>query len=199
MSFTIKEKASFTLKISNSKFIGVIYPYKNNFDEIKKDIKTEYTGAKHYCYAYVYDNAYKFSDDKEPEGTAGKPILNALTNDKLNRVCLFIVRYFGGTKLGKANLLKAYRDCAMETVKTVKKYEIVNAFVYKLELGYKEFDQLKKMSTKYDFELDEVNYDEKIKLNLLSKNKLDKNFFVLLKDVKILKESKKEMLIIAKD
>ena len=101
--------------------------------------------------------------------------------------------------MGKANLLKAYRDCAMETVKTVKKYEIVNAFVYKLELGYKEFDQLKKMSTKYDFELDEVNYDEKIKLNLLSKNKLDKNFFVLLKDVKILKESKKEMLIIAKD
>ena len=195
MSFTIKEKYTCITKVSNSKFVGLIFPFANNFEDIKKQVRSLYTGAKHYCYAYVYDKVYKFSDDKEPEGTAGKPILNALAKYNLNRVCMFIVRYFGGTKLGKANLLKAYRDCALATLEKIKRYEIINAYIYKVEVGYKEFDQLKKLAKKYGYSLADVSYNEKIKLNVLSKNKLDKSFFVLFKDIKIISQDQKEILI----
>ena len=196
MSFTIKEKNTSILKISNSKFIGLIFPFKNNFEELKKEVKSLYPGAKHYCYAYIYDKAYKFSDDKEPEGTAGKPILNALMKYNLNRVCMFVVRYFGGTKLGKANLAKAYRDCANATLNNIKTYEIINAHVYKIEVGYKEYDQLQKLAKKYGISLSDITYDEKIKLNVISKTKLDKNFFIQFKDIKIIKEDNKELLIL---
>ena len=196
MSFTIKESYTCTLKVSNSKFIGLIFPFSNNFEDLKKEVRSLYPGAKHYCYAYVCDGIIKFSDDKEPEGTAGKPILNSLMKFNLNRVCMFIVRYFGGTKLGKANLAKAYRECANATLNKIKRYEIINAHVYKIEVGYKEYDQLKKLEKKHDFSLFDVSYDEKIKLNVLSKNKLDKNFFILFKDIKLISEDKKEILIL---
>ena len=196
MSLTIKEKYECQIKVSNSKFIGLLFPFKNNFDELKKEVKILYPGAKHYCYAYVYDNFFKFSDDKEPEGTAGKPILNTLINNNLNRVCMFVVRYFGGTKLGKANLLKAYRDCAIVTIKNATLYELVKANVYTIETGYKEFDQLKKLASRYNYILDDVTYNEKIKLNVISKTKLDKNFFILFKDIKVVNISEKEMLIL---
>ena len=196
MSFTIKETSTCITKVSNSKFIGIIFPFKDNFEELKKEVKSSYPGAKHYCYAYVYDGIYKFSDDKEPEGTAGNPILNSLMKYELNRVCMFIVRYFGGTKLGKANLMKAYRNCAVSTLDKVTRYEIINAHVYKIEAGYQEFDPLKKLQKKSGYSLDNVSYNEKIKLNVLSKNKLDKNFFVLFKDIKMLKQDQKEILIL---
>ena len=199
MSFTIKKKCESIIKVSNSKFIGIAFAYSNNFNDIKKQVKDLYPNASHYCYAYASDKVYKFSDDKEPEGTAGKPILNTLINKDFNRVCIFVVRYFGGTKLGKANLAKAYRDCAINVLKNVEKYEIVQASTYKVKTGYKEYNQIEKLAKKYGYILDDVVYDEKIKFWILSKSKLGKSFFSLFKDIKILDEKYKEVLMLVKD
>ncbi len=107
---------------SKSKFIAILIPlnspedYKNKLEEIKNI----YKDATHYCYAYVYDGYAKSSDDNEPKGTAGKPILRILNLKNLNRVILIVVRYFGGIKLGASKLLRTYVKSASEVVNLIK-------------------------------------------------------------------------------
>jgi len=102
--------------IKKSKFIGIIKKL-NNLDDIQiifDNIKSKYKDANHICYAYIFDNNKKYSDDKEPVGTAGLPILNILEKNNLNYCLAIVVRYFGGIKLGSSNLLRAYQNTIIE-------------------------------------------------------------------------------------
>ena len=101
-------------KIKNSKFIGYLYEV-TSLDETKiiiDNLKKEHPKAKHIPYAYKINDYLKRSDDKEPSGTAGNPILNIIIKKNLNNQLIAIVRYFGGTKLGASNLLRTYSDIA---------------------------------------------------------------------------------------
>lgn len=107
---TIKKDVESILEIEKSKFITIL-KYINNGNDIKEAIrfaKDKYPKATHYCYAYILDNTKKCSDDNEPSGTAGVPILNVLENNKLNHIIAIVVRYFGGIKLGAGGLVRAY-------------------------------------------------------------------------------------------
>ena len=108
----------FELEISKSKFIA----YKKelaSLEEVKAfllELKKEHKKATHICYAYVYKNeviSEKCSDDGEPSGTAGYPILNVIKKKNLTNVLVAVVRYFGGIKLGAGGLSRAYtKACA---------------------------------------------------------------------------------------
>lgn len=108
----------FELEISKSKFIA----YKKelaSLEEVKAfllELKKEHKKARHICYAYVYKNeviSEKCSDDGEPGGTAGYPILNVIKKKNLTNVMVAVVRYFGGIKLGAGGLTRAYtKACA---------------------------------------------------------------------------------------
>ena len=104
-----------------SKFIGY-YLQCNSVEEIKEfldKLKKEHKKATHICYAYkLFDGQeiVKFNDDGEPGGTAGRPILNVIEKKNLNNVCVFVVRYFGGIKLGAGGLVRAYTKCASEVL-----------------------------------------------------------------------------------
>lgn len=99
-------------------------------------VMRDYTGANHYCYGYVIDNDIKSSDNGEPSGTAGIPILNQITSNNLNYVLIIVVRYFGGVKLGAGPLTRAYAKLAREVIKKeniitlVKGYDIDISFNY---------------------------------------------------------------------
>ena len=109
------------LVVNKSKFIALIYKV-DTIDDVNKKfltVKEKYKGATHYCYAYIIDNIIKFSDDSEPAGTAGVPILNILQKEFVNHVLCIVVRYFGGIKLGSGGLSRSYskacKNCLITT------------------------------------------------------------------------------------
>lgn len=119
--------------INKSRFICELHK-SNNIEEINtilKNIKLKYRDANHYCYAYIIDNLKKCSDDSEPSGTAGLPILNVLENNNLSNILCIVIRYFGGIKLGTGGLTRAYTKSVTEAlklvnIKSLETYKIIN-------------------------------------------------------------------------
>ena len=109
-----------TLEIKKSKFIAYYYEV-DSTKEVKKileDLKKEHKKARHIPYVYKIDQEIKKSDDKEPSGTSGMPILNILEKNNLNHTLIAVVRYFGGIKLGAGGLIRAYSNAVKEVIKT---------------------------------------------------------------------------------
>lgn len=102
--------------INKSRFICLMYNVSSVSEVNSKleDAKNKYEGANHYCYAYIIGGMEKMSDDGEPSGTAGAPILNVLQKEGLQNVLCVVVRYFGGIKLGAGGLVRAYSKACKE-------------------------------------------------------------------------------------
>ena len=110
----IKENVFNKLEINKSIFYTDLIKVYNKDEviiELNK-IKEKYKDATHYCYAYIIDDIKKSSDDGEPGGTAGVPIMETLNNKELNYILCVVTRYFGGIKLGAGGLFRAYMDAA---------------------------------------------------------------------------------------
>lgn len=107
------------VEIKKSKFIGYYYEVTSveEVNTILDNLRKEHKKAKHFPYAYKINGQIKKSDDKEPSGTAGMPILNIIDRNNLNYALIVVVRYFGGIKLGAGGLLRAYSNTAKETIK----------------------------------------------------------------------------------
>jgi uncharacterized YigZ family protein len=120
---TIDSFNEFILKEKKSEFIGQIFLTESEEDaqKILSSVKKKYYDASHHCYAYkLLDGKIKYSDDREPKGTAGIRILNAIEHFELVNQLVVVIRYFGGTKLGVGPLGKAYYDCSFNLLKTSK-------------------------------------------------------------------------------
>lgn len=118
---TIALTAQGLYKEKNSKFIAFAFPVKKEEDikEILESLKKKYHDANHHCYAYrigEQQNSFRFNDDGEPSGTAGKPIYGQILSKDLTNVLIVVVRYFGGTKLGVSGLLNAYKQAALNAI-----------------------------------------------------------------------------------
>lgn len=107
------------LEIKKSKFIGLYYEVTTieEITQILASLKKEHKKARHIPYAYKINNNVKKSDDKEPSGTAGLPILNIIEKNNLNNCLIIVIRYFGGIKLGAGGLIRAYSSAAKEAIK----------------------------------------------------------------------------------
>ena len=134
--------------INKSKFITYIFHIndKCDIDNILNDIKREYNDASHYVYAYVLNNMSYSSDDKEPSGTAGKPILNILLKNNLNYFLCVVIRYFGGIKLGAGPLTRAYSRCASEIIKLSDIVELEDGYLIELITDLKGINNLPKIN-----------------------------------------------------
>lgn len=140
------------LIIKNSRFITILLKItdKNEINKLITNLKDEYPKATHYCYAYIIDNYKKASDDGEPGGTAGMPILNILEKNDLTNVLAVVVRYFGGIKLGAGGLVRAYSKSVRDTLEEIKLIELEKGTKIKLEISYEEqknIDYILKNST----------------------------------------------------
>ena len=107
------------LEIKKSKFYGYLYELDSldEVDVILDTIKKENKKARHFPYAYKFNNTAKKTDDKEPSGTCGTPLLNVLERNNLNNHIIIVVRYFGGIKLGAGPLLRSYSKTANDVIK----------------------------------------------------------------------------------
>lgn len=137
---TIKNDVQKEIVINKSKFIGYLIKInsKEEIETILYDMKEKYKDATHVCYAYILDNTKRFSDDNEPSGTAGMPILNVLENNKLNHVLGVVVRYFGGIKLGAGGLVRAYSNCCSMCVNESEIVKLVDGVLVKITFEYNQ-------------------------------------------------------------
>ena len=115
----INERYQFLTEVMKSKFIAILLPIDNpdNFKKELAKIQKEHSKARHIVYAYRIDGKTKSCDDREPKGTAGRPLLELLIKKDLNRVALIVVRYFGGTLLGAGRLLRTYVQSGVNVLK----------------------------------------------------------------------------------
>lgn len=182
----INENIVSELIINKSRFITYLYLVKNKteFNNYYDNLKIKYKDATHICYAYIIDNIEKCFDDNEPSKTAGIPILDVLKKQKLNYIACFVIRYFGGIKLGSSGLIRAYSNSCSETLKKTNIVKLEKLYKIKLILDYEDEKILKNILTKDN--ILEKKYDLKINLILLInqdlKNKLDNlklNYFII--------------------
>ena len=159
----IKQEVSNTIVIEKSKFITYMKRVKNEeeFKDYLNQIKKKHYDASHVCSGFVCHNINRSSDDGEPSGTAGAPILNALVKNNLDEVCALVVRYFGGTKLGTGGLIRAYSASVTECLniatlieeKEYKKYELTLSYELANKIDYFLKNQTILLDTKYDTEI----------------------------------------------
>lgn len=161
-----------TIIIKNSKFITNLFIVEN-IEEVNKYlnlIKDKYKDANHNCYAYIVDNIRKCSDDGEPNGTAGIPIMKVLEHKDLNNVLAVVTRYFGGIKLGAGGLVRAYTNSVSKAldivniIDTIKGYNIDIIFNFN---DIKHIDYLLK-----DIKILNKEYKDIVKYNLNASNNL---------------------------
>lgn len=141
---TIKDKIVNEIIINKSRFITIIMPV-NDIGKIKQElklIKKTYKDATHYCYAYIVNNYQKCTDDKEPSGTAGMPILNVLKNNNLTNILCVVVRYFGGIKLGAGGLVRAYSSSVSETLNKCEFGYLTEGYKIIIDLPYENIKQV---------------------------------------------------------
>lgn len=138
--YTIKNHHQSEIIIKNSKFIALLFKIKERSDIplLLNEVKTKYKDASHYCYAYKLDNYIKFSDDHEPKGTAGKPILEIILKKDLNKVLIIVVRYFGGIKLGASALLRAYNKVSSNVITKDNLIEDIKYILIQINIPYQK-------------------------------------------------------------
>ncbi len=130
--------------IKNSKFISLIFRVYSR-DEVNsylKKVKEEYPNATHYCYGYVIDNDIKMSDDGEPSGTAGSPILKQIQSNNLNYTLIVVVRYFGGIKLGAGPLTRTYAKVAKDVINKDNIIELVKGYDIDITFSYNDIKSI---------------------------------------------------------
>ena len=120
---TLKRAVTARLEIKKSEFIAYAYPVTSREQAMfhVEQLRVQYPDARHFCWAYIIgdpDNTTSagFDDDGEPNGTAGRPILNVLQHKSIGNVIIVVVRYFGGIKLGAGGLTRAYAGAAQAAV-----------------------------------------------------------------------------------
>lgn len=166
---TILERNEATVIRDRSSFIGIVFHVtsKQSVEQYLKDVRKEYPKAKHYCYAYIIGNEKKGSDDGEPSGTAGRPLLELLEKKNLDEILLVVVRYFGGILLGASRLLSTYIESGVAVLDGADYVTISEKYIYHIELDYSDFDQLKYLSKRLAFSLENIVYETKISADIL--------------------------------
>lgn len=187
--FTIDKSATAEFKDRGSKFIAYASPIANT-DDFKKQldaIKKEHPKASHHCFAYrigLDKNVFRVSDDGEPSGTAGKPILGQIDSKQLTNTLVVVVRYFGGTLLGVPGLINAYKSAAalvLQVTPIIQKPVEVN---YRLQFDYTVVNEIMTVIKQCNCTI--LSQEMQLFCNItigISKSRLDEVLFRL-KDVK---------------
>ena len=143
--FNIKKSARDEIIEKKSKFIASVFPVfsKKEAEEKILELKKEFWDATHNVYAYILPgNISKYSDDGEPQGTAGLPVYNVLQKKELENVLVVVTRYFGGTLLGKGGLIRAYTDATKKGLESAEVFEVVEYSQVNISCEYNIKDRI---------------------------------------------------------
>jgi len=170
--FTIQSHSHYEIKIKGSRFLAESHPVLSPPEALSmlaQIRKREYT-ATHHCYAYrtgLSDKAtFKYSDDGEPSGTAGKPIYDIISGRNLTNLLVVVTRYFGGTKLGTGGLVRAYSHAAKNVIMNSK---IITGYItesLKIRIEFSFYDQLVKLLNQHSALITGSDYSDLVDLEV---------------------------------
>lgn len=177
---TIKQDVTAEIIEKKSRFIANIFYVQDiaQSEDVIKNIKKKFYDARHNCYAYsVITNdgiVKKSSDDGEPSGTAGAPILNIIEKNGLSNILIVVTRYFGGILLGTGGLVRAYSQAALKALESVEYVTEEKGMVLMLEIKYCDLENFKYYCKKNGINIINIEYDKNIKC-FIEVNEKEKN------------------------
>ena len=165
----IKEECTNTIVIEKSRFITYLEYCENEeqYKEYLKTIKKKHYDATHVCSAFLGKDTRRSSDDGEPSGTAGVPMLSCLDKHGMENTAAFVVRYFGGIKLGAGGLIRAYSSSVSEAIKQADLVEDRIFNQYTITLNYETANRIDHLLNKECEEV-ETEYSENVKYTFLT-------------------------------
>ena len=165
---TIQGDNTVEIVIEKSRFIATAI-HVDSVEEAQEFVnakRKKYFDATHNCYGYIIGDNAKFSDDGEPQGTAGMPIYECIKNSKIDHVCVVVTRYFGGIKLGAGGLVRAYSGSCAEALKSATKVHMTDCTIAEVVVDYSLLKGLRKVLVGKVVEK-EVIWEDKVRLVLL--------------------------------
>lgn len=176
---TIEAKVNGEIIEKKSKFIANIFPIENEDEAlaILSEIRKLHRDARHNVFVYrIANGSERASDDGEPSGTAGIPILDILRGMKLQNILVIVTRYFGGILLGTGGLVRAYTDSTKEALKKAKIREKVLKIEYKIEIPYSYYDKILHFCRVNDYQIVNSTYADAIEIFVVVERNKAKNF-----------------------
>ncbi|HZW37744.1 MAG TPA: YigZ family protein [Ignavibacteriaceae bacterium] len=159
---TVFEFHEHKIKEKGSTFISQVFPAANleECNKILTDVRKKYYDAVHHCYAYKLLDTFKYSDDGEPNGTAGIRIYNAIEHFNLHNVIIIVVRYFGGVKLGVGPLGKVYYQSAYNVLEEGKKITKLGYAVINVEADFNLVNVIYNIISTKGYKIADTQYKE---------------------------------------
>ena len=175
---TVQYQSKFEYEDRKSVFIGEAMPVSTEQDALDfiTYVKKKYPDAKHHVYAYVLrDNSImRFSDDREPQGTAGMPVLDVIRKNGCTDTVIVVTRYFGGTLLGTGGLVKAYTSSALGALKNANiiTYDLFS--LVKISVSYSDYQKISPQLSELEFYVSDIKYSDSVTLfGKVKKNSCD--------------------------
>lgn len=168
---TIATRHSSEIKIERSRFIGTVIPASSrDLAELEYDrVKKAFYDATHNCFAFCIGleprQEYRYSDDGEPSGTAGRPIYDAILSHKVTDLLVVVTRYFGGIKLGTGGLARAYRHSADQVLSEAVVVEKMIMQPFKISYGHDHTSIIMKALSDFELRPGEIVYGEGVVLH----------------------------------
>ena len=172
--FQLADTVKHTLEIKKSLFITWLLPLesKQQAKAHLQQAREEYPDARHHCWAYIMGDSPNsltaaMSDDGEPSGTAGKPMLNVLQHKPINNVMVIVIRYFGGIKLGAGGLVRAYSQAVEQACSQAELIPIIPKDNYQVILPFSEESWLRHTCSKLQGEIESTDYQQQVTVEVI--------------------------------
>jgi len=166
--YTLSQVTTREQVIDKSRFIAIAVPLTSlvQIEKAMQEIREDYPNARHYVYAYRLHDGFieKSSDDGEPQGTGGRPILDLLQHRNVWNVLLVVVRYFGGVLLGTGGLSRAYGGTARQVIIETELKKLALYCVFALRVPYEWFEPLKYQFDQHNWIIKKEEFSEVVKL-----------------------------------
>ncbi|MGN1226464.1 MAG: IMPACT family protein [Candidatus Cryptobacteroides sp.] len=180
--YSIEAPVQAVYKEQKSRFLAFAYPVESE-EEVKELLakcRNEYHDARHHCLAYRigHDGAkWRASDDGEPSGTAGRPILGQIDSAGLSDVAVIVVRYFGGIKLGVPGLIAAYKEASRAALEAAVRLKKTAGHNYALSFGYDAMPEVMKVLKEMSLAYKDLSFEDECSLKVRIRLSSEKEFF----------------------
>jgi len=161
---TIEENVTIEIIEKKSRFIGNLFLVTDEKEvgQILTTLRVQHKDAAHHCYGYIIGRAEGFSDDGEPSGTAGKPILSTLRGSGLTNILMVVTRYFGGTLLGTGGLVRAYSDSTRTALEHATRVSLVSGYKLSIHIEYSDLKKLQYLLEQKSIKQLESTFTDKV-------------------------------------
>ncbi len=167
---TVKKSGEAELTIKHSRFIATVYPIKTEEEALSliNSLKQKYWDARHNVYAYILreNNIMRYSDDGEPAGTGGVPVLDMLKKEGLTDIIVVVTRYFGGILLGTGGLVHAYSSAARLGVDNASRLEMVRCKSFSISCDYTLWGKLQNELLSFSIKMLPPEYSDIVKVTI---------------------------------